>query len=207
MIDRIRSTRFMRFAACHQSQLFLVAVALFAFSLAACSLPQWIATAQSILPIAAEMAAGIIALIGAFAGGPDAGAIATLNTVMTAVGKALTDIQAMVEEYNSTPSTTLLGSIQAAIKAVTDQISQLLTDTGITNTALQAKVVDILQLLMNEVTAWASLVPIINAAAGSKFELIVPLDAKGFKQAYNAILATPTGVAEVDEALAKVKRL
>lgn len=198
----------MRFIRTHRSQIMLAAALLFAVSsLAACGLPQWISTAQSILPIAAQMAAGILALIAAFAGGPDAGAIATLSTVISDIGKALNDIQAMVEEYNSNPSTTLLGSIQAGIKAVSDQVAQLLTDTGITNTSLQAKVVAVLTLLQTEITAWASIVPLVQATAGQKFELTVPMGSKQFKQAYNSILNEPTGDPEVDGALAKLPRL
>lgn len=199
--------RYLRFTRQYRTQLFLFSLVMFGLVLVACNLPAWIATANSILPIATEMALGIISLLSAFTGGTDAGAIATLNTVMTAIGKALTDVQNMVDEYNANPSTTLLGSIQAAIQAVIDSVKQLMTDTGITNTSLQSKVVDVLQLLLNEITAWSTMLPLLTAPAGTKFELIVPLDKNGLKQAYNAILSTPTGDVSVDAQLAKVKRL
>jgi len=200
--------QFRSFVERNRPQLFLLSAVLFAiFALAACSLPTWIATANSILPIAGEMAAGVLALIAAFTGGPDAGAIATMNTVISAVSKALADIQAMVDEYNSTPTTSLLTEIQAGIQAVIDQVKQLMNDTGLTNTSLQNKVLAVLQLLLTEITAWSTMLPALAGKAGETFTLTIPLDSKGLKQAYNAILNTPTGDSSVDAAVAKLKRL
>jgi hypothetical protein len=182
----------------------LCEVALF---VAGCNLPAWISTAQSILPIAGQMAAAVLALVAAFSGSTDSGAITTLSTVVSAAAKALTDIQAMVTEYASNPSTTLLGDIENGIKAVSDNIAPFLADTGIKNSALSAKVVAILQLLMTEVTSLASIMPLLKATAGQTLSVTIPFDAKQFKQAYNEIVDKPTGDVAVDAALAKLPRL
>ena len=177
-------------------------------TMTACGLPQWIATAQSILPVAVQMALGIISLIAALSGktlSPEV--VATLDSVVGKIQLALQDLANMVSEYNSNPSTTLLGEIEAGTKAVIDNITQLLADTGITDAATQSKVVNILNLILEELVAWGSLLPLLKAQAGETHTITVPLATKEFKAKYNTLLNTPTGSATVDAALAGLKRL
>jgi hypothetical protein len=173
----------------------------------ACNLPAWIATASSILPIAANMAGGILEILAGFGILP--GAASVLATVVAAAAKGLADAQSMVQEYQSNPSTTLLGDIESALKAVTDGIAPFLTDTGLSSisTKLASTIQGILQLLQSEVTSIASMLPLLKAAQGEVLTVTVPYDAKAFKQAYNSIIATPTGDEKVDAVLAKLHKL
>jgi hypothetical protein len=197
-----------KFLVRHHRKFAVLSLLCFVFVLAGCGLATWIATANQIVPIAGSMAAGVLALIAALSGKTlDPNEVTTLTTVVGAIQKALNDISAMVTEYQATPSTTLLGDIEAATKAVIDNINQFLQDTGITDTATQAKVSAILNLVLNEVTSFASLLPILSATAGEKLTLVVPMPSKDFKKAYNELLTTPTGNTAVDAALAEMKRL
>ena len=176
--------------------------------LAGCSIATWIADANQIIPIAASMAAAILQLIGALGGTAiSAAAMDTLNKVMTDIEGGLKSISDMVAEYQANPSTTLLAQIEEGTKAVIDNVGNFLANTGIEDAATQKKITAILQLILTEVTSFQSLLPVLKANPGDKFEIIVPMSTKQAKAAFNAILSEPSGNPAVDAALAKIHRM
>lgn len=190
------------FLARHRLKFAFACVAFFAVSfLAGCGPLTWLTDATQILPLAGTMLTGILTLLGHL------GLAGTIATVITGVVKDIQDVEAIVAEYKQNPSTTLLGSIEAGTKAVVDNITQLLNDTGITNSALQTVVVKILTLFLTDLTSFQSMLPALRATAGETLTIIVPLTTKESKAAYNSIISTPTGDPSVDAALSKLPKL
>lgn len=168
----------------------------------------WITQATQIVPIAASMVTAVLSLIAALAGKTLSASEATsIASVVTAIQAGLGDIEKMVTAYQSAPSTTLLGQIEAGTQAVLGNINAFLTDVHVTDVATQAKIVAILTLVLNEVQSFASLLPVLKAGAGEQITITVPLSSKSAKEAFNAILDAPSGNPHVDAALAKLHRL
>jgi hypothetical protein len=176
-----------------------------------CGALTWLTDAQNILPIVGNMVGLVLTLIATLSGGSILPvAIATVVTeVITRALAGIKDIEAMVAEYKSTPTTDKLSQIEAATKAIIDNLDSFLNDTlgTIANQALHEKIKAILTLVLNEVVAFASLLPALHASAGQKISITVPLTSKAAKDAFNAILSTPSGDAAVDAALAQLKKL
>lgn len=192
--------------------------------LAGCGLATWLADANSILPVIANSVVSLLSLIALIRGGAVSAAEAdTVTTWATSAENAITAIQTMVEDYQQQASTTLLGDIQAAVKAFTDDATKFLSALHVVDPASQAKIEDIVQLILSQVQAWATVIPALTATStaavnnvastarvfvrATTVQLTVPLTKKAYKQAFDQILSTPSGSAEVDAALAKVKKL
>lgn len=208
----MKITRFRRFLADHQklfaSMSFVFALIAVVLSTAGCGPLTWLSDALQILPIAGSMLSGVLTLIGALTGSTLETAIAAaVSSVIQKAIAGITDLQTIVNEYKANPSTTLLASIEEGTQAVIDNITQLLSDTGITDAATQKKVTDILNLFLSDVKAFASMLPGLKASAGQQLTITVPMTSKQSKEAYNLILTTPTGSPSVDAALAKLHRL
>ena len=76
-------------------------------------------------------------------------------------------------------------------------------------TALATKLQALAQFILTELESWASLLPVLKAAAvaGTKVTITVPMNKDQFKQGFNDILNAPTGDVKTDAVLAKAKRL
>lgn len=180
-------------------------------------LPQWLADAQQLFPMFATSAGTILTLIGSFTGNPELASVVTLITgVSKLVEAGITDVQAMVAEYEKNPSTTLLSSIEAGAQAVIDNLNRLLTDINVPSGAA-TPIVNLATLLLQQFEAWASVIPTLKVTTADhdvhalktaiSHLKAVPMTAKAYKAAHNAILDTPTGDAAMDAVLAKVARL
>lgn len=203
-----------KFLARHYQKLFLLSMIFAGLGLSMCiygctGAAQWISEAMQIIPIASSMAASLITLIGALTGKTiDANTLTVLSQVTQDIESGLSDISSMVQEYQQTPSTTLLQNIKTATQSVIDGLSKFLSDTSIiTDAATQQKIVAIFQLILTEVTSFQSLLPVLTAAAGDRFTIVVPMTTKAAKAAFDKILSTPSGNPAVDEALTHLKRL
>jgi hypothetical protein len=199
-----------RFCTKYQKLFFVMFMLQLAFLCSGCGALTWLTDAGNILPIVGTMITGILTLVGGLTGATLPAAIATIVVgVISAALKGVADIEAMVNEYKQNPSPTLLGSIEAGVKAVTDNINQFLTDTlgTIANTALQGKLKAILALVLTEIEAFASLLPALKVKAGQNLTVTVPMTSKESKAAYNAIITAPTGDHAVDAMLAKLPKL
>jgi len=207
-MKRITFSRWQWFLARHRRELAFLSLLCFIVVLAGCAALTWLTDANSILGVAGDTLAGVLGLIASLTGSVLAASIASeISTVITDAQAGVNDVETMVEEYQQNPSPTLLGSIEAGTQAVITNIKQFLSDTGITNAKAQEVVTAILQLFLSQVENWATLLPALGAQAGDKLAIIIPMNKKQFKAAYNKILSTPTGDPNVDAALAKMKRL
>jgi hypothetical protein len=193
-------------------------------NLAACGLATWLSDANTILPVLLDSVLGVLTLVSTLRGGALSPAEADAITNFGAsIQNALQQIQTMVDDYEQSASATLLGEITAAVNAVKTDLANFLPTIHVTDPATQAEIEDIFTLVSEQITAWATVIPALTGTATAtvppmpttehltvihdKFELVTPLSKKAYKAAYNAILARTTGNAEVDAALAKLKRL
>lgn len=185
-----------------------------------CGLATWLMDANSILPVVLNSVLGVLQLIAVLRGGSLSQSEADAVTkIATDTQNALEAIQKTVDEYEQAPSTTLLGDIQAGVKAVTDNLNAFLAAVSITDPATKAKITDILTLVLDQITAWATIIPALSGTAKptvapntvnvahDQFQISIPLTKKQYKETYNEILTQPSGSAEVDAALAKLKKM
>ena len=190
--------------------LLIVQVALL---LSACGPLTWLSDATNILPIVANMVSLVLTLIATLSGGTilPVDVAAAVSAIIAKVLAGIKDIQAAVEEYKSTtpPPVGALAKIKAATQAVIDHLDAFLNDTlgSIVNQALHGKISDLLTLVLQEVLAFSSLLPALNASAGQKLTIVVPMTSKEAKAAWNNIISEPSGDAAVDAALAALPKL
>jgi hypothetical protein len=161
----------------------LIALAACLYLTACASLAAWLSDANAMLPVFLASAGSILTAIGALTGNPAlAAAAATLAKIGTEVKAGIATVQAMISEYESNPSTTLLGQIEETVQAVTDNISALLGDFGLP-TEVSAPFVALAQLLLSQFEAWAALIPALKAA--------VEKDVVGVKMAVSGLNTMP----------------
>lgn len=199
-------------------------LAFIAVNLCACGLPTWLTDANTILPVVLDSVLGVIQLVAALKGGTLSEAEATsITSFATSIQKALQSIQTMVEDYEQSASTTLLGDIMAAVAAMKNNLATFLPTIHITDASTQAEIEDVFTLVSEQITAWATVIPALTGTATATvpaaaaianvtvahdvFTLVTPLTKKQYKAAYNAIIARTTASAEVNAALDKLKRL
>jgi hypothetical protein len=179
-----------------------------ALLLSGCGPVTWISDAIQIITIVSGMASGILTLISALAPGVLPVAVAALIAgIISKLMGGLTDIENAVNEYKSNPQPTTLTKIEELVQVAIDNATSFLNDTGITNAALQGSIVKILNLILQELKSFQSMLPAFTAKAGEKLTIVVPMTSKEAKDAYNRILSEPTGDPAVDKALAGVPRL
>jgi hypothetical protein len=132
---------------------------------------------------------------------------ALIADIFNKVLAGLKDIEAAVAEYEASPTTTKLDKIKAITQAVIDNLDGFLNDTlpTIVNQAFHDKIKQMVVLVLNEVVAFASLLPALNAGPGQKLILVVPMTSREAKSAWNAIVTSPSGDAQVDKALKGMK--
>jgi hypothetical protein len=184
-----------------------------AFLCSGCGALTWLTDAQNILPIVGNMVSLVLTLIATLSGGTilPVDIAATIAAVISKALAGIKDIEAAVAEYKATnpPPVGALQKIEAATQAVIDNLDGFLNDTlgSIVNQALHDKIKSLLTLVLNEVVAFASLLPALHASAGQKLSITVPMTSNEAKAEWNKIVSTSSGDAAVDAALAALPKL
>jgi len=168
----------------------------------------WLSDATQIVPLAASMIASILTLVAALQGkSVSASDLTAVSTFATDIENGLDDLETMIDQYKATPTANLEQEILNAANVVVSNIQNFLTNTQLANAALAQKVTAIATLVQTELKAWIEVIPALSATAGEKVTFTVPYSAKALRQAFDAILAQPTGDPDVDAAATKVKKL
>lgn len=211
--------RYTAFCAQHHSALRLLSVvsALFTmcYVLTGCGLPTWLTDASSIIPVLISSITSIGSFVASLTGNTALAAeLAVVTRILDDVEAGLADIETLIAEYKANPSETLLQKIDDVAKLVTNNIQKILTDSGLPS-IIASKVQSLARLVLTQLESWLSLLPVLkpavgvaaHALAGQSVTFTVPLDHATFKAQFNAIYDAPTGDVEIDEALAKARRI
>lgn len=182
--------------------------------LTACAVPTWLTDAEALMPVLMSSATSILSFVASATGNPElAAALAIAQPIIDDVGKGLTDLQTMIEEYKGSPSDTVMQNIEAGASDISANLNKLLGDIGLP-AALATKLQAWAQLVLSQLNAWLEILPQIKTGVQSRTleHMARPatdkvMRADDLKNAFNAILDTPTGDPHVDEALAKAPRL
>lgn len=205
-------------ARCHRV---LMLIALFTGAFACCCLMTgceeltWLNDALNLMPVLVASAASIVSVLAALTGNAvPAAVLAEISAWSTKVEAGLKNIEALVAQYKTTPGESLLAEIEAAAQLSVSDISSFSTIVGVP-AALAAKLQSVAQLILTQLEAWLSLLPVFKATATANTAtsptpvpaFAAPVTHKAFSSLFNATLQMPTGDDDVDQATAKAKLL
>ena len=159
----------------------LIAIIAGALMVVACTMPAWVNTVESDAEVAVPIAASLIAVIDP-----------ALAPLVTGIESGFTALTRTLDTYKASPTATNLQAVQSAFAAVDSNVAQLETAAQIKNTATQATVTAVVQLLAQAVSEIAARVP---ASAGLGVRSSVPgapapkgWTANDFKREFNKIV-------------------
>jgi len=166
---------------------------------------QWISVALADLPVLTQMALNIASLVstlqaGKQLNGADAVAISNISAEAT---KDLSLLQALYNEYKSSPSTGTIENMQNVIAEISQNLPALLAAAHISDAVLSARITAAVNLILTTVQSFAALIPQTSAAAkeprgaGQK---AIP-NPKQLKQQWNRQVCAPTGNSALDAVL------
>jgi hypothetical protein len=168
-------------------------------------LPQWISSFEQLVPAMAASIASVVTAVGALTGDPALSAAGTaISLIATKVENGLKDLQQLVDQYQSAQDADtkhdLLSKIEDAAKVVISDLNQLGGDFGVP-AAVTAPIAALASLVLSQLQAWLSIIPTLKASTGQQAStaIAIPMSAKQFKEAHNAVVANAkTGSEGVD---------
>jgi hypothetical protein len=202
---------FLRFA-------FLTLVFTAAMCMAACGVPAWLTDAGSIIALVGSSFTSIAAFVAGLTG--NAALAALLTTVskwITTVQTGISDLQALITQYQASPSTGLLAEIEAALTDLKTNVQQDFSNLGLPPAVLSV-IAGIAALAANTLAEWDLAIQGIKTAptstafkeATARLSAVadaLPQAISAYKVNVNKILTTKTGDAQVDAALAKTPHI
>lgn len=183
----------------------LLAIGTVAMLVSGCAVPTWLTDANQIIGMVGTSITAIGSFVAALTGNAAlAAGLALVQAWIVKVEQGLTDVEALVAQYNTTPDASTLSKLEAALADVSQNLAIDFANTGLPSTILNT-IAGIAALALSQLQAWGSLLPAAKATPGAKFTVIVPFDKKHYHAAVKALLSEPTGDTVIDAALAKVK--
>ena len=193
----------------------LAVVLCLVMALSACT-TDWIAQAEEIVAALIPAAGNLVTLVAALEG--KSVSTADLATVQNAGTQAQADlelIQSLIAAYEKADAAAqpgILNQIQSAIGAAQGTLQGLLGALHIKDTATQTKITAVVGILLSEVQALASVVPIVKAESQNPHPVAqiatrvghppVPLSASQFVRSYNATMTAKTRNGDLDRVTA-----
>ena len=187
--------------------------------LTGCGAPTWLTDAGNIVATIGMSFTSLSAFIAGLTG--NVALAALLTTVSAWISKVQTDIadlSLLISQYQQSPSTGLLATIESSLADVQANVQQDFANLGLPAAVLSV-VAGVAGLAEGLLVKWSTAVGAVKSAAfGSKeFHAAVehmnsvakslPQDTAAFKAAVNALFDKKTGDAQVDAALAKTPRI
>lgn len=170
----------------------------------------FLSEAPTVIQIVLGSLSSILAVVGIIVPGST-----VITGAINAAVAELQEIEALVEEYKTTPDETLLNKIEAGIQLAITNIQPLLAPIGIP-AAAATKIGAIAQLILSQLEAWAAIFPAsapspaVTAeahAAVSKVTVSKPLPPAALRAELNSLFAQQTGDTATDAAFATVPKL
>ncbi|MGH9377173.1 MAG: hypothetical protein ACRD1I_00105 [Terriglobia bacterium] len=172
---------------------------------AACGVAQWVKAAQQILPVVLPMVTNLVAAVSLLEG--QTISASDLNTISQAANQVSADLNMvgqLVDQYQSSPSTTTLDKINTSLVDVNTHLNALMPALHITDPATVQKITAIAALISSEVNSIEQILPMVSAGqAHTAAQMAVPLNAAQLKKRYDTIVTQHSSNAQVDAAFAK----
>jgi hypothetical protein len=197
---------------------FAVFLATITLHMTACGIAAWLSAATTIVGTVSATFVSLAAFIAGLTGNATlASALAAVSKWITDVQTGLTDLNELVAQYKASPSATLLATIESSLADVQANIKQDFSNLG-----LPASVLNVIASVAGEAAAlllsWDEAIQGIKSStttaeahvAMQKLDTLsesLPDDVAAYKERVNSILASTTGDADTDAALANTPKL
>lgn len=183
----------------------LIIIPVLAMTLAACGVAQWVKAAQEILPVVLPMVTNMVTAVSLLEG--KTVSPTDLNTISQTANQVSADLNLvgqLVNQYQSSPSTTTLSKINNALVDVNSHLNALMPALHISDPATVQKISAIATLITSEVTSMEQILPIVSGGQTHAMSRVaVPLSAAQLKSRYDAIVTQPSTNTDVDAVFAK----
>ncbi|HEV2499825.1 MAG TPA: hypothetical protein VGY31_09630 [Terriglobia bacterium] len=183
----------------------LVIIPVLAMTLAACGVAEWVKAAQEILPVVLPMVTNMVAAVSLLEG--KTVSPTDLNTISQTANQVSADLNLvgqLVNQYQSSPSSTTLSKINYALVDVNTHLNALMPALHISDPATMQKISAISTLITSEVTSMEQILPIVSGSqAQAMSRVAAPLSAAQLKSRYDAIVTQPSTNTDVDAVFAK----
>lgn len=197
---------------------FLLFLLVTTLSLTGCGVPAWLSDAGNIIALVGASFTSIASFVAGLTGNAALAALlATVSTWITKVETGISDLEALISQYQTSPSTGLLAEIEASLADVQTNVQQDFSNLGLPAAVLSV-ISGIAGVAANLLIQWSNAINGVKTAkTGADFKTAMakltsladnlPTSIAQYKVAVNAILDTPTDDAMVNAALAKTPRL
>jgi len=168
----------------------------------ACS-TQWISIALADLPVLTQMALNIGTIISTLQSGQQISSAdaAAIQNISSQASKDLNLLQALYNDYNSSPSTSGLQKIQSVIADINQSLPAILQAAHIGDPVLSTRVAAGVNLILSTVASFAALIPQTSARPTAQRmahpKLAVP-KASDLKKQWNQQVCGPIGNSTLD---------
>jgi hypothetical protein len=183
-----------------------------------CGVAAWITDAAEVVAVIGTSFASLSSFIAGLTGNTVlAAALATVGTWIGKVQTGLSDLSDLVSQYQTAPSTGLLGDIESALTDVQGNLEQDFSNLGLPASVLNV-ISGIAGLANGLLVKWAAAIDgVKTASTAAEFKAATAHfanlaeslsdDIAQFKAGVNGYLTAKTGDAEIDAALAKAKTI
>ena len=197
---------------------FLMFLATACLSLTACGVPVWLSDAGNIIALVGASFASVASFIAGLTGNTAlAAALAVVSTWITKVQTGVSDLTALIAQYQASQSTGVLANIEAALADLQTNVQQDFSNLGLPAAVLSV-IAGIAGVAENLLVQWSDAIAGVKAAKtsadfkGASAKLTALADAlpqtiAQYKIDINAILDTQTDDPMVNAALAKTPRI
>lgn len=162
----------------------------------------WTGEASNIISVLIPAVQAILGLIAALGAKVPPTALQDITDWGQQAQTALTQIKALIDQYNSAEATAkpgLLIEIQTAAETIVNNLNTILPTLHITDLATQQKVTAVANAILAELQALVGVIPALQGKLHLRDIKDMPLDAGHFVQKFNNTMVEATGNPEIDE--------
>lgn len=146
----------------------------------------WTDQASKVIGVLQLAIPSLLSILAAFGGAIPSTVLDAMNKWGAEAAKTLKDVKALIDDYAADPQASILDQIQAALKALINNLNAILPDLHVTNPT----VTRIISLVVSELAALLAFIPVLQNKVSSHREAnelhAAILDADEFKREYNA---------------------
>jgi hypothetical protein len=166
---------------------------------------KWISIALADLPVLIQMALNMGTVVTTLESGKQltAAEAAAIQNISAESSKDLNLLQALYNEYKTTPNASTIQKIQRAIADMNQNLPALLRASHVADPALSARITAAVNLILTTVNSFATLLPQVAAPVHAQLahaKTSVPR-AEDLKKQWNQQVCGPSGTAALDSSL------
>ena len=191
-------------------------LALVTIGMSGCAVPTWLSDASQVISTIGLTFTQVAALVASLTGNTAlASVLGLVSTWISKVQTGVADMQQLIGQYQASPSTGLLGKIEAALADLQANVVQDFSNAGLPP-ALLSVISGIAAATNSLLAEWSSAISGAKSASNSaevkaateRFTALADnlgASIAAYKATVSKILTTPTGDATIDAAMAKAQ--